>query len=222
MMAKMFYTLDEAKSALGRNEEEIKQLAREGRLREFRDGPRLMFKADQVEQLKSELGGGGAGGRDHIDLGPSDSGAPIGLVDSRNPGASGSGISLVDSDMGRSPGACMLHATSAAGGCRVVPGPPRAAIPTSAPSGFFTRRPNLPVPALVRSGTGPISQVPSEATVVAGCWPIILPYESQYSTVGMPPAVLIPEPFTVIDVGGAVLSINAGLALKKMNESSVQ
>jgi hypothetical protein len=107
MMAKMFYTLDEAKSALGRNEEEIKQLAREGRLREFRDGPRLMFKADQVEQLKSELGGGGAGGRDHIDLGPSDSGAPIGLVDSRNPGASGSGISLVDSDMGRSPGAGM-------------------------------------------------------------------------------------------------------------------
>lgn len=100
MMAKMFYTLDEAKSALGRNEEEIKQLAREGRLREFRDGPRLMFKADQVEQLKSELGGGG--GRDHIDLGPSDSGAPIGLVDSKS--ASGSGISLVDSDMGRSPG----------------------------------------------------------------------------------------------------------------------
>jgi hypothetical protein len=106
MMAKMFYTLDEAKSALGRNEEEIKQLAREGRLREFRDGPRLMFKADQVEQLKSELGGGG-GGRDHVDLGPSDSGAPIGLVDSRGPGASGSGISLVDSDMGRSPGAGM-------------------------------------------------------------------------------------------------------------------
>ena len=103
MMAKMFYTLDEAKSALGRNEEEIKQLAREGRLREFRDGPRLMFKADQVEQLKGELGGGG-GGRDHIDLGPSDSGAPIGLVDSKSASASGSGISLVDSDLGGSRG----------------------------------------------------------------------------------------------------------------------
>src|SRR5205085_4311556 len=100
-MAKMFYTMDETKSALGRNEEEIKQLAREGRLREFRDGPRLMFKADQVEQLKSELGGGGAAG-DHIDLGPSDSGAPIGLVDSKS--ASGSGISLVDSDLGGSRG----------------------------------------------------------------------------------------------------------------------
>ncbi|MBC8107346.1 MAG: hypothetical protein H7Z14_12205, partial [Anaerolineae bacterium] len=75
----MFYTLDEAKTALGKNEEEIKQLAREGRLREFRDGPRLMFKADQVEALKAEMGGGGPGGgmRDQVDLGVSDTGAPI-------------------------------------------------------------------------------------------------------------------------------------------------
>ena len=104
MMAKMFYTLDEAKAALGRNEEEIKQLAREGRLREFRDGPRLMFKADQVEALKAELGGGGPGGmRDQVDLGVSDTGAPIGLVDSRGSmGGSQSGIALVDSDMGGS------------------------------------------------------------------------------------------------------------------------
>ena len=56
-MAKMFYTMEETKASLGRNEEEIKQLAREGRLREFRDGPRLMFKADQVDNLKSELTG---------------------------------------------------------------------------------------------------------------------------------------------------------------------
>jgi hypothetical protein len=98
MMAKMFYTLEETKSALGRSEDEIKQLAREGRLREFRDGPRLMFKADQVDALRSELSGGGP--VDHVDLGPSDSGAPIGLVDSK--GASGSGISLVDSDAGGS------------------------------------------------------------------------------------------------------------------------
>src|SRR5688500_3222403 len=97
MMAKMFYTLDETKAALGRNEEEIKQLAREGRLREFRDGPRLMFKADQVETLKNELGGGGGAMRDQIDLGPSDTGAPIGLVDSRS--ASATGISLADSDL---------------------------------------------------------------------------------------------------------------------------
>src|SRR5947199_612752 len=93
MMAKRFSTLDETRTALGKNEEDIKQLTREGRLREFRDGPRLMFKADQVEQLKSELGGAQL---DQVDLGPSDSGAPIGLVDSRQ--ASGSGISIALSD----------------------------------------------------------------------------------------------------------------------------
>src|SRR5215813_10281028 len=101
MMAKMFYTLDETKAALQKNEEEIRQYAREGRLREFRDGPRLMFKADQVDQLKADLGSGGP----RSDAGPSDSGAPIGLADV---GASGSGvISLADTDFGKSPGAGM-------------------------------------------------------------------------------------------------------------------
>jgi hypothetical protein len=104
MMAKMFYTLDETKTALGRNEEEIKQLTREGRLREFRDGPRLMFKADQVEQLKNELGGGGgpggSGAGDQISLAPTDSGAPIGLIDSKSGsmGGTGLGLSLADSE----------------------------------------------------------------------------------------------------------------------------
>jgi hypothetical protein len=96
MMAKMFYTLEETKAALQKNEEEIKQLAREGRLREFRDGPRLMFKADQVESIKNELGLGGGGGGG--DMGISDTGAPIGLVDSRS--ASATGISLSDTDPG--------------------------------------------------------------------------------------------------------------------------
>lgn len=96
-MAKMFYTLDETKTALGRNEEEIKQLAREGRLREFRDGPRLMFKADQVEQLKAELSGPDSG-LDRVTM-ASDTGAPINLMDSQGPGASG--IPLADSSAGR-------------------------------------------------------------------------------------------------------------------------
>src|SRR5207253_3352539 len=97
-MAKMFYTMEETKASLGRNEEEIKQLTREGRLREFRDGPRLMFKADQVEQLKAELGGGGAGPAttDQISITPAESGAPINLVDSKGQGT-GLGISLADS-----------------------------------------------------------------------------------------------------------------------------
>src|SRR6476661_9653028 len=105
MMAKMFYTLDETKSSLGLNEEEIKQLSREGRLREFRDGPRLMFKADQVDNLKAELAGGGG---DQISLGPSDSGVGLSLADSKASPLSGSGISLADTDFGKSPGAGMV------------------------------------------------------------------------------------------------------------------
>src|SRR3954471_18978357 len=105
MMAKMFYTMEEAKSALAKSEDEIKQYAREGRLREFRDGPRLMFKADQVEQLKGELSGDGMGGLDQVDLGVSDSGGLIGLVDTT--GASGTSITLSDADTGQSPGGAL-------------------------------------------------------------------------------------------------------------------
>jgi len=93
-MAKMFYTLEEAKTVLGRSEEDIKQFAREGRLREFRDGPRLMFKADQVEQLRTELSSG-----DQVDLGVSDSGGMIDLVDTT--GASGTSITLADTGAGQ-------------------------------------------------------------------------------------------------------------------------
>jgi hypothetical protein len=84
-MAKMFYTMDEAKAALGRTEDEIRQLSKDGKLREFRDGQKLMFKADQVEGLKGALPP-----KDSIDI--NDSGAPIQLADSR----SGSGIGIKD------------------------------------------------------------------------------------------------------------------------------
>jgi hypothetical protein len=103
-MAKMFYTLEETMTALGKSEEELKQLNREGRLREFRDGQRHMYKADQVEQLKAELGGGagpapeptvGAEPTEQLDVSISDSGLPIGLAES---GGSGTGLSLADAD----------------------------------------------------------------------------------------------------------------------------
>jgi hypothetical protein len=90
-MAKMFYTMDETKAALGKSEDEIKQFIREGRLREFRDGPRQMFKADQVDAIKAQIAGGGI---QPIDLGPSDSGSPIGMADSK--GGSGA-LGLADS-----------------------------------------------------------------------------------------------------------------------------
>jgi hypothetical protein len=68
-----------------------------------------MFKADQVDNLKSELAGGG----DQISLGPSDSGAPLGLADSKSSPLSGSGVSLADTDFGKSPGAGMVKEDTA-------------------------------------------------------------------------------------------------------------
>jgi len=53
-MAAMFYTLKEAAARLGKTEKEVKRLAKEGKLREFRDGTTLLFKIDEVESLTSK------------------------------------------------------------------------------------------------------------------------------------------------------------------------
>ena len=50
----MFYTLDEAKSALGKSEEEIKAYAREGRLRELRKQRDHTF--NQIKVALARLG----------------------------------------------------------------------------------------------------------------------------------------------------------------------
>ena len=52
----MFYSQQEAAEKLGMTEEEVKQLATEGKLREFRDGASVMFKIDEVEGLAAESG----------------------------------------------------------------------------------------------------------------------------------------------------------------------
>jgi hypothetical protein len=130
-MAKMFYTMEETKNALVKNEEEIRQYAREGRLREFRDGPRLMFKADQVEQLKAELSGSG----DALSLAPSDSGAPISLADSK------SGTATPKDS----------HFSDVGSGLAGVPSPGKIA-PTTPGSGSGLA--NLPGTGLTQSGSG--------------------------------------------------------------------
>jgi hypothetical protein len=135
MMAKMFYTMEEAKAALGRSEDEIKQLSRDGRLREFRDGPRLMFKADQVEQLRAEL----SSGQEPVDLGVSDSGGLIGLVDTT--GASGTSITLaedtqqgtVGGDMRLKDDTAMAGDLGLGGSLGGIPSPGRSASGTSIP-----------------------------------------------------------------------------------------
>ena len=91
-MAKAFYTQEEAENALNTDDNGLKDLVREGRLTEYRDGQNLMYKGTQVETLAGELGGG-----DEINL--SDTGGPIGLADSGGGSLAGSGgsIGLVDS-----------------------------------------------------------------------------------------------------------------------------
>jgi excisionase family DNA binding protein len=75
-MAKMFYTTDEATQKLGISGDQLKQLVSENKLREFRDGARVMFKVDQVDKLATDRKGGTSGAS------KSGSGTAIGLADS--------------------------------------------------------------------------------------------------------------------------------------------
>ena len=52
-MAGMFYSLQEVAAKLKKTEEEVKEIVKQGKLREFRDGPNLLFKVDEVEALLS-------------------------------------------------------------------------------------------------------------------------------------------------------------------------
>jgi len=53
-MAGMFYSLQEAAEKLNKTEDQLKELVQDGKLREFRDGPNLLFKIEEVEALMSE------------------------------------------------------------------------------------------------------------------------------------------------------------------------
>ena len=53
-MAKMFYTADEVKVMLGLEDEAIRALIQEGKLRQLHDGPRRVFKAEEVEALAAQ------------------------------------------------------------------------------------------------------------------------------------------------------------------------
>jgi len=55
-MAGMFYSLQEAAERLGKTEDEIRAIVQSGQLREFRDGPNLLFKVDEVDALIADLG----------------------------------------------------------------------------------------------------------------------------------------------------------------------
>ena len=71
-MAKLFYTLEEASQVLGLPADDIKQMAAGGKLQQFRDRDKLMFKRDQVDAMKAANPAGGAAGKP-----AQDSGGPI-------------------------------------------------------------------------------------------------------------------------------------------------
>ena len=50
-MAGMFYTIQEVAIKLGKSEDQIRQLVQEGKLREFRDGAKILFKVNEVDAL---------------------------------------------------------------------------------------------------------------------------------------------------------------------------
>lgn len=58
-MARMFYTLEEASEVLGISEEQVRDLAASGKLQQFRDRDKLMFKRDQVDSMKRSSGSSG-------------------------------------------------------------------------------------------------------------------------------------------------------------------
>ena len=53
-MAKMFYSAKEASERLGRSEEDLKALVRDGKLREFRDAGSVNYKVSDVDGLASK------------------------------------------------------------------------------------------------------------------------------------------------------------------------
>lgn len=55
-MAGMFYTLIEVAERLGKTENQIRQMVQQGQLREFRDGPKLLFKKDEVDAISGQAG----------------------------------------------------------------------------------------------------------------------------------------------------------------------
>ena len=87
-MAKMFYTVDEVKTMLGLDDSAIRDLIQEDKLRELHDGPRRVFKADQVDALAAQAsskrpappdtdaGGFALEMPDSTDAGASDTGRP--------------------------------------------------------------------------------------------------------------------------------------------------
>jgi excisionase family DNA binding protein len=73
-MAKPFYTIEEVCQRLGKSQDQVRALVREGQLREFRDAGKIFFKAEDVDKLGRGTGPGSVSGE--ITLEPVDERLP--------------------------------------------------------------------------------------------------------------------------------------------------
>ena len=103
LMAKMFYTLEEAAARLGMDGAEVQSLAESGQLQEFRDRDKLMFKVEQVDLLAGDGDiddditlADTSGGMEPISLSSSGSATSFGLESSKD----GTGVSIFEPDDG--------------------------------------------------------------------------------------------------------------------------
>ncbi len=99
-MAGSFYSLDEACQKLNMTEDQIKDLVRNAKLREFRDAGKVNYKIEDVDKLANSLGVSGPSGSGELVLEPAEEDASSGL--------GGSGIDLVGSSPGLSSDALSL------------------------------------------------------------------------------------------------------------------
>ena len=92
-MAKMFYTLEETAQKLGVSEDEVKAMASDGSIQQFRDRDRLMFKRDQVDGLATKKGDSG----DLIPLADSGDTSQQSSQDTAGTPSESSGVDVFDS-----------------------------------------------------------------------------------------------------------------------------
>ncbi len=96
MAKKPFYSLEEACARLGKNQDELKGLVRDGTLREFRDAGKVFFRAEDVDRLTSKSAPTAADDTGEILL------EPAGDLEELDSGGSADLPSLVESSGGTS------------------------------------------------------------------------------------------------------------------------
>ena len=99
-MAGMFYSIQEVAAKLGKSEDEVRQIVKSGRLREFRDGPNLLFMVDEVNSLLSDTSFTGVKPADEKPAAPKDAEAEAEeiLLAPDTPIKEGEELQLTDAD----------------------------------------------------------------------------------------------------------------------------